>query len=96
MFFGGNIPNAGKINSAMFKGFVTDSIAPVFDSFTLTTGEGFWKGESERSYILTMFVDELTDALKDDIEAVAQAYRTAYRQEAVMTNISRSDVILHV
>jgi len=90
LFFGGNIPDAGSISNAMFSSFVDDVIVPRFDGFTITKGKGYWKGESETVYILTIILTEVADEDLNKIEEIGKIYKKQFRQEAVFTNIVNS------
>ena len=79
LFLGRNIPDAGKISKAMMQTFIRDEVCPRFDGFTVTEGVGFWKGEQENVTILTFITDEV-----DNVTAIAEAFKTAFRQESVL------------
>ena len=79
LFLGRNIPDAGTISKAMMQQFIRDHVCTRFDGFTVTEGVGFWKGEQENVTILT-FITE------DDVSVreIADAFKSAFRQESVL------------
>jgi hypothetical protein len=79
LFLGRNIPDAGTISKAMMQTFIREEVCPRFDGFTVTEGVGFWKGEQENVTILTFITDEV-----DNVTAIAEAFKTAFRQESVL------------
>ena len=82
---GRNIPNNGKVSDQMMNDFIKSDIMPFFDYGTFIDAEGFWKGEFEQTKI---FYNECADAevseLMPKFEAVADSYKRAFRQDAVM------------
>jgi hypothetical protein len=79
LFLGRNIPDAGKVSKAMMQTFIREEVCPRFDGFTVTEGVGFWKGEQESVTILTFITDEV-----DNVREIADAFKTAFRQESVL------------
>jgi hypothetical protein len=79
LFLGRNIPDAGKVSKAMMQTFIREEVCPRFDGFTVTEGVGFWKGDQENVTILTFITDEV-----DNVREIADAFKTAFRQESVL------------
>jgi len=79
LFLGRNIPDAGTISKAMLQRFIREQVCPRFDGFTMTEGVGFWKGEQEQVTILTFITDDA-----DSVTAIAEAFKSAFRQESVL------------
>ena len=50
------------------------------DGFTIQEVAGYWQGQAEKSYIISV----ATDNTDDSIERVASVLREAYEQDAVM------------
>jgi len=49
------------------------------DGFTIQEVKGYWQGESERSYIITVATDKTKE-----VELVASVLQSTYEQDAVM------------
>ena len=79
LFLGRNIPDSGTVTKAMMTRFIREQVCPRFDGFTVTEGVGFWKGEQEQVTILTFITDD-----SDSVAAIAEAFKTAFRQESVL------------
>jgi hypothetical protein len=79
LFLGRNIPDAGTISWAMICDFIRDEVSTRFDGFTMIQGTGFWKGEQEDVVILTFITED-----RDSVQAIADAFKTAFRQESVL------------
>tara|TARA_B100000212_G_scaffold328327_1_gene292492 strand:- start:1623 stop:1928 length:306 start_codon:yes stop_codon:yes gene_type:complete len=82
---GRNIPNSGTVTDHMMNEFIKSDIMPLFEYGTFIDGEGFWKGEFEKTKIFYIELEdkEVLDAMPK-FEAIAAAYKRAFRQEAVM------------
>ena len=82
---GRNIPNSGTVSNSMMDEFIKSDIMPLFEYGTFIDGEGFWKGEFEKTKIFYIEIadDEVQDYMPK-FEAIAAAYKQAFRQEAVL------------
>ena len=82
---GRNIPNSGTVSDSMMNEFIKSDIMPVFEYGTFIDGEGIWQGEFEKTKI---FYIEMADNEVEDympkFEAIAAAYKRAFRQDAVL------------
>lgn len=89
LFFGREIPGGGAVEARSFETFVAEEITPRFPAgFTLQDATGAWRDHAtgvtirENSTILTVIAPD--DAgLRARIDAIADAYRRRFRQEAV-------------
>ena len=79
LFLGRNIPDSGTVTKAMMQAFIREQVCPRFDGFTVTEGVGFWKGEQEQVTILTFITDDAAS-----VAEIAEAFKTAFRQESVL------------
>ena len=84
-----NVPELGqswktKVSDRQFDEFVKENIIPDFDSFSITYGQGYWKGEKEDVTIVTIVSEDLDDAFL--IHDIASNYKNDFNQEAVMVN----------
>lgn len=85
MAMGRNIPDAGTVSDAMFDSFTREFIAPVLEFCTIIDGVGFWKGEQEMTKILYIDIPPCdVEMMTEKFEQIANAYKRAFRQEAVL------------
>ena len=91
LFLGRNIPDAGKVSKAMMQTFIREEVCPRFDGFTVTEGVGFWKGEQESVTILTFITDDA-----NSVSEIAEAFKTAFRQESVLMTETALPVVQFV
>jgi hypothetical protein len=89
MFFGRGIVGRGPVTEAEWAGFAAREIAPRFpDGFTVLDGQGQWRDPrtgrvgGEASKVVLIDVAAGGD-LAARVQAVALAYRLAFRQLAV-------------
>ena len=88
IYFGANIgTNNLTVSDSSFAHFIRLNVEKRLPSFTLTTGQGYWNGESETVRILTVLHSGEACALAVDI---AQIYAARYSQESVL--IVTSDI----
>ncbi len=93
MAMGRNIPDAGTVSDKMFDKFMRECIAPVLEFCTIIDGIGFWKGEQELTKILYIDIPPSDlDQMNAKFEQIANAYKLAFRQEAVL--ISAVDSVI--
>jgi len=88
MYFGRAIPDGGSVSAADFRTFTDEIIAPIFTAgYTVQRAVGGWcdtaTGQSirEDSVLVTLIHD---GAMRNLIRAVADAYKSRFRQDAVM------------
>jgi len=97
LFMGRDIhPSAGggEVSDAQWQAFADAEVIPRFsDGFTVVDAAGYWKGEGckaanlpggcERTKVLLIQHPESDEADKK-LEAISNAYRTQFKQQAVM------------
>lgn len=81
MFFGLSIPTGGGVSIQQWEQFERDQIATTFDGFNVVDSVGYWKGQPERSKIVTLIGTEAELAPAKDL---AQAYAKQFHQDSVM------------
>lgn len=88
LYFGTQTP-AGTVSPEQWQAFVDEVVTPRFpDGFTVTRGEGQWRGPDgaivhESSYILELVhVDSRRDA--GAVAAIAAEYKARFHQDAVL------------
>lgn len=86
LYFGRNRPGSGSVSDAEWATFLADAVTPRFpDGFTVHAAQGQWRGangaiERESSKLL----HDGNAAALQRISAIADEYRTRFRQEAVL------------
>lgn len=97
MYFGRNIGGELGVSEEEWDAFVDAEITPRFpDGLTVTDAEGQWR-DSETGAIVREPSKELTVFLSDEadrraLDAIADAYKTQFQQQAVALVIERSCV----
>ena len=95
MAMGRNIPDAGTVDDEMFDEFMQSDIMPLLDYGTIIDGIGFWKGEQEQTKILYVEIPESEfKAMYKVFVMIAAAYKTAFRQDAVMISQIQTEMAL--
>ena len=91
VYFGRNIPTPQlgheatcRITDEQFNKFIRDNVVPRFQSFSITDGIGYWKGERESVSIVTIISEHYFDAI--DVHRIAKEYCQQFDQEAVFIN----------
>jgi hypothetical protein len=60
---------------------IEDIISSMFECFTISDQIGYWRGDKEKSYCLTVFD---TSDRSDQFKIIADCIKSLYRQEAVL------------
>jgi len=97
MFFGRNIGDQPGVSDAEFSKFVDEEMTPRFpDGLTVLDGGGQWRGKEdvlirEASKVVVIVLPRGRDA-NAKIQAVRNAYKSRFHQEAVMVVVQSSCV----
>jgi hypothetical protein len=88
LYFGSATPD-GSVSAADWDAFLRDTVTPRFpDGLTVHAANGQWRGADGRIVREPSWVLELVhvdDARSEDaVDAIAEAYKSRFRQEAVM------------
>jgi Protein of unknown function (DUF3574) len=89
LFFGRNIPGGGSVSDADWERFVAETVVPRFPAgHTVWRAEGAWRDSAgaivrEASFVLEL-VHADDPAVDTAIEALIAAYKTRFRQDAVL------------
>jgi len=89
LFCGLAIPGGGEVTEAEWRAFVAEEVTPRFpEGLTIWRAEGQWRGDDgaivrEPSLVIEV-VHRADPRVEQKIVEVAQAYKTRFRQEAVM------------
>jgi Protein of unknown function (DUF3574) len=89
LYCGLSIPDGGEVSEEEWRAFVRDEVTPRFpDGLTMWRAEGQWRekdGEIVREPVLVIEIFHRYDLRVDEeINAIAEAYKTRFRQEAVL------------
>lgn len=82
LYFGTSAAGAPNVYWDDFKSFLAESVTPHFPGFTVAEVIGYWKGEEERTRVLTILGDD-TSALRTNCRTIAEHYKSRFNQEAV-------------
>lgn len=100
LFCGLLIPDGGEVSEEEWRSFVRDEVTPRFpDGLTLWRAEGQWRGSDgvvRREPVLVIEIVRRSDRLGSrDIVAIAEAWKSRFRQEAVLrvTTPARMQII---
>lgn len=97
LYFGRDVGDAPGVSDADWAAFLDQEVTPRFpEGLTVVDGAGQWRGENgevvrEASKVLTLVLSGRPDE-PERLEAVRNAYKARFRQEAVMMVERRSCV----
>jgi hypothetical protein len=99
MYFGRNIGGTFGVDDGEWAAFVDTEITPRFpDGLTISDAAGQWRDSDtgaivrEPSKVVTVFLGEDEAADRADLDAIAEAYKTQFQQQAVALVVERSCV----
>ena len=78
VFLGTNKPSGGTISTQEWLTFLKQ-VDAVFTGYTIETAMGAWKGEREKTYILTVITDEIKQLIR-----IAEDYKIIFNQDSVL------------
>ena len=84
---GMNISDSGKVTNQMWLQFLETEVVTRLDYATITDAIGIYKGNVEKSKIISVTVDERTTgslSIIENLKQVGQTYKTQFRQEAIL------------
>jgi hypothetical protein len=76
--------NQDPITEDEFFLFIDQEVTPLLKSFCIRDELGFWNTEPEPARVLTYVSNDFEDGIA--IHAIAVAYKTRFKQQAVMIN----------
>ncbi len=82
LYFGTSAAGRATIHQEQLDAFLADSVTPRFPGFTLQFATGYWKGEREDCWTLSILAED-SDALRAEIRIIAEHYKSRFNQEAV-------------
>ena len=78
VFLGTNKPSGGTVSTQEWLTFLKQ-VDAVFDGYTVETALGAWKGEREKTFILTVITDEIKQLVR-----IAEDYKMIFSQDSVL------------
>ena len=78
VFLGTNKPSGGTVSTQEWLTFLKQ-VDSVFTGYTVETALGSWKGEKEKTYILTVITDEIKQLIR-----IAEDYKMIFNQDSVL------------
>ena len=81
LFFGLSLPEDGAVSLEQWQSFQQDVIATTFEGFNVVDSIGYYKGQAERSKIVTLIVKESEVHKAKEIAAI---YAKKFNQDSVM------------
>jgi len=81
MFFGLSLPGGGAVSLNEWQQFEQKEIATTFEGFNVVDSKGYYKGQVERSKLVTVILEE-KEMVK--AKALAKLYATRFQQDSVM------------
>jgi hypothetical protein len=85
---GRNIPGGGhlqrRVTDDQLDKFLQDTVSHHFDGFSVTYGEGYWRGQREDTVHIDIVVDQDTGEVKNAIRDIAAEYNARFSQESVL------------
>jgi hypothetical protein len=99
LYFGRGMADGGEVSDSAWQRFLEDEIVPRFpDGLTILEANGHWRSQAgpmvrERSWVLVLYhpADPLADR---QVAELAEAYRKAFAQEAVLRDRDMTCVTL--
>lgn len=83
LYFGRSVPHGREvIDTHSFQTFLAESVTPHFPGFTVQESVGYWKGQRELVYVLTLLSED-SDNFRHQCREIAEHYKTRFHQEAV-------------
>lgn len=84
-YFGKQIQVLNRAVSKLdFSRFLKEHIVPEFENFAVVEGTGYWKGEPEDVFIVTIITENFYDAIV--LNGIAEAYKKQFYQDMVLVN----------
>ena len=82
---GMNIPDAGTVTNQMWIQFLNDTVLASLEYATITDAIGIYKGTLEKSKVISVSTDD--SAAVDALIKVGDAYKKAFKQDAIMYTV---------
>jgi hypothetical protein len=80
-----NIKDAGTVTNQMWIQFLNDTVLASLEYATITDAIGIYKGTLEKSKVISVSTDDT--AVVDALLEVGDAYKKAFKQDAIMYTV---------
>ena len=80
-----NIKDAGTVTNQMWIQFLNDTVLASLEYATITDAMGIYKGTIEKSKVISVSTDDT--AVVDALLEVGDAYKQAFKQDAIMYTV---------
>ena len=80
-----NIKDAGTVTNQMWMQFLNDTVLASLEYATITDAIGIYKGTLEQSKVISVSTDDT--AVVDALLKVGDAYKQAFKQDAIMYTV---------
>ena len=81
LFFGLSMPEGNGVSLKQWQAFQKNVLGATFEGFNVVDSTGYYKGEPERSKIVTLVVNQSD---MENVKKVASLYATQFNQDSVM------------
>ena len=81
-----NIKDAGTVTNQMWIQFLNDTVLASLEYATITDAIGIYKGTLEKSKVISVSTDDT--AVVDALLEVGDAYKKAFKQDAIMYTVT--------
>ena len=93
MFFGLSFPNGGGVSLQQWQEWERTVLAKQLVGFNVVASTGYYKGQPERSKIVTVIVFKEDKETMNKIKAIAQDYAKRFGQESVLVVTTDAEAI---
>ena len=80
-----NIKDAGTVTNQMWIQFLNDTVLASLEYATITDAIGIYKGTIEKSKVISVSTDDT--AVVESLLEVGDAYKKAFKQDAIMYTV---------
>ena len=80
-----NIKDAGTVTNQMWIQFLNDTVLASLEYATITDAVGIYKGTVEQSKVISVSTDDT--AVVESLLEVGDAYKKAFKQDAIMYTV---------
>ena len=88
---GMNIKDAGTVTNQMWIQFLNDTVLASLEYATITDAIGIYKGTLEKSKVISVSTDDT--AVVDALLEVGDAYKKAFKQDAIMYTVTAVPIL---
>ena len=86
-----NIPNAGSVTNQMWIDFLNVTVLASLEYATITDAVGIYKGTLEKSKVISITTED--PAAVDALQKVGDAYKKAFKQDAIMYTVTAVPIL---